>query len=500
MSRGLAILTLVALICAPGLYVLGLGLIQFSFPWWHHLAHTVLPAYLTNSLLVAAGATVYALAAGGIPAWLTYRYVFRGRAWCIFSQMLALTIPAYIAAGLYLEAWDDDFFTTRGALAIELGAAAAPLAFLFLRLAMARLPATLFEAAAALGSGPVDRLRRVGLPLLAAPLAAAACLVAAEALGEFGAASRVGVTTLSVGMHQQWRALQRPELATMLALVLFLLAALLSVPMIRLGVRWQRANPAAALQTLAPRPVSPLGNVAIHVLCFAAVIPGFWAPFAIALDWTLSRLDRSNLAPLFYDAGNTLSTAAACVILCLLVTLAFTQLLGPGERVRREDRAIWLTTLNYLMPSLVFALAWLNFAMTGRGVVILATSLKLLPLMLLPIADAIGRLPAAQVETARALGSSRLSVARRVLLPQLRQVLVGGALLVFVLAATELTLALTLQPFGYSALSLRIFGYAGQNSTRLASVWIICLCLLCLYPIWRLSRLTDAQGSARARG
>lgn len=498
MPRSLLLFVLVGLVCAPGLYVLGLGLARFSVPWWQHLADTVLPVYLGNSVVVTLGATAYALIAGGVPAWLTFRYRFPGRPWCVFSQLLPLTVPAYVASGCFLEGSSADFFEGRAALAMELGAAAAPLVFLFLRVAMARLPAALFETSAALGCGVFERMWRVGLPLLAAPLAASACLVAAEAIGEFGAASRVGVATLSVGLHQQWRALQRPELATMLALILFLLAALFATPVIRVGLRGQRANSANGLRTLTPIQVSPAGAGGIHLACLLAAIPGFWAPFGLALGWTFDRLDKTNLTPLFQDAGNTLLTALACVVVCLMLTAIFTYLLETGERVRRGDRAVWLVAINYLTPSLVLALAWLSGALTGRWVVILATAVKLLPLMLLPVADALGRLPAAQAETARGLGYSRAGILRRVTLPQLGPVLAGGILLVFVFAATELTLALTLQPFGYSALSLRIFAYAGINMTQFASVWVVCLTLLCVYPVWLLSRLIDASGTSNA--
>lgn len=487
----LSLLALVMLVSIPGLYVLGQGMAQFSMPWWTHLADTVLPRYLLDSMLVTGGATVFALVTGGLPAWLSFRYVFPGRAWCVFSQLLPLTIPAYVAAGLYIEAFTADFFVSRWALAMELGAAASPLVFMFLRLALARLPAALFETAASLGNGPFHRLWRVGLPLLAMPIIAAACLVAAEALGEFGASSRLGITTLSVGLHEQWHALQRPELATMLALVLFLLAVLLATPVIRLGLGGQRAHHAGSLQTLQPLRASPLGALGIHLACLLAVLPGFWGPLWLALGWAQERLDKTNLAPLFGDAGNTLATALACVAVCLALTLLFAYLLETGERVRRSDRSVWLVAVNYLTPSMVLALAWLASGLAGRWVVVLAMAVKLLPLLLLPVADALARVPAAQVETARGLGHARLHTWHRVLLPQLVPVLAGGVLLVFVLAATELTLSLALQPFGYGALSLRIFAWAGINMTQLASVWVICLCLLCLYPVWRLSRLID---------
>jgi ABC-type glycerol-3-phosphate transport system permease component len=158
MPHILLLLALVVVVSAPGLYILGLGTVQFSPAWWTHLAETVLPQYLVDSLLVTGGATLVALVLGGLPAWLTFRHVFPGRAWCVFTQLLPLTLPAYVAAGLYMEAFTADFFYSRWALVMELGAAAAPLVFMFLRLALARLPANLFDTAASLGNGPPGAL------------------------------------------------------------------------------------------------------------------------------------------------------------------------------------------------------------------------------------------------------------------------------------------------------------------------------------------------------
>ncbi|MCB1914437.1 MAG: iron ABC transporter permease [Rhodocyclaceae bacterium] len=489
LARRALLVALVASVSAPALYALGRGILDFSLPWWSHLWATVLPGYLWNSLATGLVAVACAVVLGGMPAWLTVRYRFVGRQWGIFTQLLPLTIPAYVAAGLFQEAWRSPFFESRMALSVEIGAAAAPLVFLYLRVALARLPASLFEVSASLGCGPLQRLGRIALPLLGAPLAAAACLVAAEALGEFGAASRVGIATLSVGLHQQWHGLQRPELAHMLALLLFVVAALLATPLIRAGLRYQRENSAAEQRLLQARPLGPGWTVLAHAACLLAVVPGFVAPVGLALHWALARRAPADALMLARDGGTTLAVALACAGACLALTVAFALLFRADRRGRTADRGVWLVALNYLTPSSVLALAWLGGALSGVAVIVAATTLKLLPLMLLPVADAMSRLPSAQTESARALGCSPLQAVWRTVLPQLAPVLAGGALLVFVLAATELTLSLALQPFGYSSLSLRVFAYAGLHMTQLSSFWILSLVLLCIYPIWRLATL-----------
>jgi len=489
---------LVGLVSAPGLFVVARGIVDFSPPWWQHLAQTILPFYAKNTLTVATGATAFALLAGGIPAWLTFRYDYPGRPASVFLQLLPLTIPAYVAAGLFLEASASPFFESRAALALELGAGAAPLVFLFLRIALARLPAALFEAAASLGAGPLEQFRRVGLPLLATPLIAAGCLVMAETMSDFGTATRVGIPTLTVGLYQQWFALQAPGIATMLGLILFVAAACCATPVIRFGLARQRANSAAALQPLSPCPAPPLGAIAIHALCLLAAFPGFLAPLSLAGRWAANNIDHVDIRPLFHDAGTTVSTAVLTVTLCLLLTMAFAALLEPGERASRWDRAVWLAAINFISPSLVMATIWLAAGLTGQTVIVIATAAKLLPLSLLPVADAMGRLPASLVESARALGCTRLAAVRRVVLPQLFPALAGGMLLIYILATAELTFALTLQSFGYGSLALRIYSSASLFLTQNASVWVLCLVLVSLYPVWRLSRFVDAPRGIHA--
>ena len=65
--------------------------------------------------------------------------------------------------------------------------------------------------------------------------------------------------------------------------------------------------------------------------------------------------------------------------------------------------------------------------------------------------------------------------------------LVGG-LLVFVNAIKELTLSLTLQPFGYNSLAMSAYHFAKVDAFQQGSVYALCLVLIGLYPVLSIHR------------
>ena len=131
-------------------------------------------------------------------------------------------------------------FTTAGVVVAELFVAL-PFAVVTVEAGVRGLDERLEEAAATLGAGRWQRLRRVTLPLLTPSLAAAAALCWARALGEFGATitfagnlpGRTQTLPLAVYLELQ----HRPGAAILLSLVLL---ALSITVLVLLRGRWLR--------------------------------------------------------------------------------------------------------------------------------------------------------------------------------------------------------------------------------------------------------------------
>ena len=96
-------------------------------------------------------------------------------------------------------------------------------------------------------------------------------------------------------------------------------------------------------------------------------------------------------------------------------------------------------------------------------------------------------------EAVRCAGRGRFEGFLRVLLPLTRGSLLVGGLLVFVNAIKELTLSLTLQPFGYSSLAISTFHFAKVDAYQQGSVYALCLALICLYPVLSIHRWFEGR-------
>jgi thiamine transport system permease protein len=189
---------------------------------------------ILNSLLFATAAAAIALCVG-VPAALA---VARGTRGLDVSLMLPLGASAAMLGFGFLLAFDDPPLDLRSSLAIvPLAQALVATPFVVRSLVPAlrardpRLP----EAAAVLGARPAQVRREIELPLIARPLAVAAGLAFAVALGEFGATVfvfRADWPTVPVAI---FRFLGRPgadNVGTAMALCVVLMALVTSVALV----------------------------------------------------------------------------------------------------------------------------------------------------------------------------------------------------------------------------------------------------------------------------
>ena len=190
-------------------------------PW-----HAVL-----NSLLFAGGAAAIALAVG-IPAAVA---VAGGQRALDAALMLPLGASAAMLGFGFLLAFDDpplDLRSSPWIVPIAQALVAIPFVVRSLVPALRALDERIGEAAAVLGASPRQIRREVELPLLARPLAVAAGLAFAVALGEFGATvfvSRADWPTVPVAI---FRFLGRPgadNVGTAMALSVLLMVLVTAV-------------------------------------------------------------------------------------------------------------------------------------------------------------------------------------------------------------------------------------------------------------------------------
>ena len=181
--------------------------------------------------------------------------------------------------------------------------------------------------------------------------------------------------------------------------------------------------------------------------------------------------------------------------------------LRAGHRSRLAERTPWLFLANYFLPSLVLALAFVMMSRDGSLASQWLGTLRDSALddrrargpafhAFCDAADARRPAPHAAGHDRDGADLRRRAAARPLRSPSraiLRRRMGLGCAMVFMESVKALDLALTLQPFGYSSLPLKIYAFSRYQNMDRAAVWVLLSQALMLLPWlllwWRLERL-----------
>lgn len=179
---------------------------------------------------------------------------------------------------------------------------------------------------------------------------------------------------------------------------------------------------------------------------------------------------------------NTLLLIGAAALICTVIGTGAAFLVQRTDLPGRRGFAV-LAATPLAVPAFIVGYAWVSLspALEGFGGALLVVSCAYFPLVYLPVAAALRGLDPALEETARALGETPLGCVRRVILPQLRSAMLGGALLVALNSLIE---------FGaFALLRFRTFtteiyaayrtGFDGSEAALLSLI-LLALCLILL--------------------
>jgi iron(III) transport system permease protein len=471
---------------------------------WPHLMATVLPRYLANTLILAAGVGVLAGAVGTGAAWLVVMYRFPGARFLDQALLFPLAIPAYIGAYALVDFLDysgplqvglrlamgwrsakDYAFPevhSLGFATVVLAAAYYPYVYLLARAAFREQSGGTYEVARALGAGPVGLFFRVGLPLARPAIAAGLALVLMETVADFGTVQHFAVQTLTTGIFSVWLNGDNAGGAAQLAgVILVLVLGLILVE------RTSRRNARFHKPSRAVRPVVPLALTGVRAwvatgLCLVPFAMGFVLPVVVMAGHAVQK-PKVWLAPgLGQAVVNTLVVGGLAAVL----TVGAATFLVHGFRLagRGVARLVMpLTALGYAAPGAVLAvgilipLAALDhrmadavLALTGHdpgliltgtaAALVLAYAVRFFGIAQGAVDAAFGRVSPSLPLAARSLGQSAGGVLRRVYLPLMRGSVSTALLMVFVDCVKELPATLMLRPFNFNTLSTRAYDLA----------------------------------------
>lgn len=441
----------------------------------------------------------------GVPAaWLVARTQLPMERLWLLLLALPLAIPSYVAA----YAWIAAFPAMNGfwAAALILTLVSFPYVLLPVTAALRSSDPAVEEVARALGRGPVRAFATATLPQVWPAAAGGSLLVALYALSDFGAVALLRVDAFTRVIYSSYRASFDRIGATVLALVLVALAALLVFAERRVRGRTHRWRVGTGAQRRAvPVALGRLARTGSLLWLTAVTALALGVPFGSLLlrmlEGTRTALDVSELLS---AAWASVAVAGAGAILAMVLALPVGILAGR-YRTPMVSTVETLAFTGHALPgvvvglSLVFlTLAVAPFAYQTVGVLAFAYAVLFLPKAIGATRSATAAVPPALEETARTLG---LGPVRAWAATTLRLTLPGvaaGGLLVLLTAMKELPATLMLRPTGLDTLATELWSRTDVAAYGSAAPYAVMLVALAAVPAWLLGRAIGPVRDAEA--
>jgi iron(III) transport system permease protein len=519
----LPLLALAASMLRPGTGVMG------------HLAETVLPAALLNTLglIAMVGAGCILLGVGA--AWLVTAFRFTGSRLMEWLLLLPLAMPAYIIGYAYTDAlafagplqswlraafgwskgdyWFPDVHGLPG-VSLMLTLVLYPYVYMLARGAFIEQSACILDASRTLGGGLKESFWRIALPMARPAIAAGTALALMEALADFGTVQYFGVHTFTTIIYRTWFGMGDQVAAAQLSVgLLVFVMALVAVERTARGARGyartsKRERVAAALTLHGWR------AGAACVACLVPVLLGFIIPVLILLGLHLDGGDEL-LGPRFLAlAGNSLLVAAVAsvIIVAAGALMAYTLRVTASPAARA---AVRFATLGYAIPGTVVAVGVLlplglfdntldafmraTFGVSTRLLLSGTLIALLFAYTVRFLAVAAGGIEAGYAKigrnidhAARTLGAGPRSIVGGLHLPMMRRSVITALLIVFVDVMKELPATLIVRPFNFDTLAVRVYNLASDERLAQASTAALVIVALGVLPVLLLTRATRA--------
>ncbi|UUX51092.1 iron ABC transporter permease [Nisaea acidiphila] len=501
---------------------------------WAHLASTVLPLYVWNTLLLMAGVTVVSLGFGVGSAWLVARYAFPGSRVLEWALLLPAAVPGYLIAYTYTDFleyagpvqaslrslfgwssardyWFPEIRSMYGA-SLVLGAVLYPYVYMMARTAFLQTPASMMEA------GQLARRNlfwSIALPLARPAIIAGLALVLMETISDFGTVEYFAIQTLTLGIFNVWLGMNNLSAAAQIACVAFvLILALLALETV---ARSRRRFADTSRRQLAASPVPLQGRRALFcfLACALPVTIGFVIPVAVLLSFVLKGYSLDLTGGAGAAAINSLGVAllVAFLVMAAATFLGLASAYGGGSHLRRLTAVASIgyafpgtilavgvvTTAGYLDGGIarisdgLFGISYSGWLTSGVGLVVLACVVRFQAVGRGAVASGLERVPPHLVEAGRMLGQTLSGSLVKIVTPLIRSSVAAGAVLVFVDVMKELPMTLLLRPFNFETLATYVYQYAKDELLEEAALPALLIVAAGILPVIVLSRAISAS-------
>ncbi|MGD2179720.1 ABC transporter permease [Lusitaniella coriacea] len=526
----IAVGAIALLIATPILCVLS-SIFADSREIWQHLATTVLPGYITNSLLLMVGVGIGVFVIGTGTAWLVTMCSFWGSSVFEWALLLPLAAPAYLLAYVYTDFldyfgpvqtglrnlfgwesiqdyWFPDIRSLWGAIAM-LVLVLYPYVYLLARVAFLEQCTCTIEASRSLGCSPWRSFFKVAIPLARPSIIAGLALALMETLNDFGTVQFFGITTFTTGIYRTWLGMGERVAAAQLAaiLMLFILVLIVLERLSRSQARYYQTmsfnKPGQSY------PLTGIRGVLAQFACGLPVVLGFLLPIGILCVMTLANTEQT-LDPKFLTfGGNSLILAGVTAALGVAIAL----IMAYGQRLNQTlgmRLAVRTAAMGYAIPGSVIAVGVLipigqldnaidrfmraNFNIsTGLllsgtiAVLIFAYLVRFLAVSFNTVESSLGKIEPNLDDASRSLGYNATDTLFKVHAPLMGSGLLTAVMLVFVDVMKELPATLVIRPFNFDTLAVQVYQYASDERLIEASAPALAIILVGTIPVLFLS-------------
>ncbi|MEM9076740.1 MAG: iron ABC transporter permease [Bacteroidota bacterium] len=497
---------------------------------WSHLMDTVLVGYAINSLLLVLGTSFFSLLLGISSAWAVSRYRFPFKKTLEWLLIVPLTLPSYIMAYAYAGIFDYGGAFSVFAKALGLGydkvdilnlpglifilsISLYPYVYVASRAVFLYQSSRLIEASSLLGAKESKTLFQVVLPMARPAIFGGLLLVVMEVLNDYGAAKYYGVSTLTTGIFRAWFALEEPNTAVFLSIILLLMVFTFVVL-----ERWQRGNRSFQIATksdirLQPIHPSKRKGVFLFVIASTPVFLGFLLPLFQLLKWlgiTWYKTSSSDYIRIALQSMGIALLSAVLTVLVVLMVIYFPK----WNRLKILKGSTSLATLGYAIPGAILAIGvmlptlqidrWLLklsqsvngsdfgtiFLLNGTIIALVyAYIIRFLAVGFKPLKGSQLKLGESLSESSKLLGKSTLKTFFKIDAPLLKTGILSALLLVFVDIMKELPLTLILKPYDVNTLAVKAYEYASDELIMESALPSLTIIIAGLLPILFLNKL-----------
>lgn len=522
------ILITLSIFLSPVFFILKLGIGSWDVEgeMWKHLYQTMLPLYVSNTLILIIGSGFLATVLGILTAWIVTFYRFPGRNYLVWLLLLPFAFPSYLIAFIYTEIFDypgpiqtilrtwtdwgpqDYWFpeirSLPGAI-IFFAISLYPYVYMFARKAFLEQSQFLQQTAQVFGLSSRQLFFKISWPLTRPAIVLGVFLVMMEILADFGTVSYFSIPTLSLGAYNFWINMGSLEGAIHIAIITLILI----LAMIYLE-KWQRSKKRHFENNQQPLPQRklqlPQATLAI-IITGIPILIGFIIPFLVLIYFSIITLRGQNshttITEYLLYSWNSISLAfliasLTCVIAFLIVKAVVT------HKSKVIHTVLPAFSIGYALPGTLLGIGIIPVVMSINVlieniffiggtllVVIFAYVIRFIIIPLGSIETGHRKISENIYHSANILGKTRWERALTLDIPLLKKCIFTAFIIVFVDVMKELPLMIILRPLNYENLATHVFTYASNENLTLASPSALTIVLLGLLPVILLTRHID---------